>query len=230
MASPVEEYRQWRRRDPAIGCRFARVIAIDPLRYSQIFEIVDQGATVDDTAEALEQRVSTMIVDPSVIAAALLFPYLTTLEETARLVLALKGRPGWSITVGLLENEIVGKVVSIRAARQIPFNQGTCESEALVLGNFKEFPPTRRSPVTAMEIFVGHPLPLDPKTSKPTTQANLAHIIRKDIYGERPYEVTWNASVEGRTTSLGTSNDNRAKAKVTLVVPVPLASKLGCLQ
>ena len=211
-----------------MGCRFARVITIDPPRYGQVFEIVPNGATSARIAESLANRVAELVEDKGVSAAAMLFPFLTSLEETAKVMLALKERPKWKVTHSEIDNEVVGKVIALRVVREIPFGRKTCESESLVLGNFPEFPPTRQSPVTAMEIFVGAPLKFDPKTEKPTTQANLAHIIDKDVYGHKAFKNAWDASHEGRTASLGTEFDNRAKAKVTLVLPVPLARRLGC--
>lgn len=211
-----------------MGCRFARVITIAPSRYGQVFEVVPAGATSARTAENLANRVTELVADKDVSAAAMLFPFLTSLEETAKVMLALQGLPKWKVTHSVIDNEVVGKMIALRVVREIPFGKKACESESLVLGNFPEFPPTRRSPVTAMEIFVGEPLENDPKTEKPTTQANLAHIINKDVYGHQAFKNVWHDSEEGRTASLGTKNDNRAKAKVTLVLPVPLARRLGC--
>jgi hypothetical protein len=225
--TPVEEYKLWRRRNPAVGCRFASVITIDPARYGQVFEAVPGGATAARTAENLAKRVTELIDNKGVNAAALLFPSLTTLEETARVMLALGELPMWGVTPKVIQNEVVGKMVALRVIRKIPFGRKTCDSETLVLGDFEGFPATRKSPVTAMEIFVGEPLKYDPKSGQPTTQANLAHIIDRDIYGHKPYQNVWDASHDGRQASLGRDDDNRAKAKVTLVLPIPVARRLG---
>lgn len=226
--TPVEEYQRWRRLEPAVGCKFARVISINPSRYGQIFEIVPNAATLPRVAENVAARVNALVENKFVSAAALLFPYLKTLEDTARVMLGLGNQPLWTVTPTEIENEIVGKMVAIRVVRAIPFGKKTCNSESLVLGPFGDFPPTRRSPITAMEIYVGDPLEFDPKTGAPTKQANLAHIIRREAYGEKPYDTVWQDSIDGREASLGTKDDNRAKAKVTLVVPIPLARRLGC--
>lgn len=233
LATPIDEYQQWRRRNPAIGCRFASIIAIAPPRYGQIFEIVPTAATPARIAENIANRVTELLENKRVSAAGLLFPCLTTLEDTARVMLALKEQPKWGVTPTVIQNDVAGDMVAVRIVREIPFGKKACDSESLVLGDFAEFPPTRRSPITAMELFVGEPLKNDPKSGKPTTQANLAHIIDRDAYGHKPYDTVWENTREGRRASLGLSDarrdDNRAKARVTFVMPFPLARRLECL-
>src|SRR5262249_49743225 len=100
-------------------------------------------------------------------------------------------------------------------------------SEALVLGNFDGFPATRRAPVTALEIFVGVPRAMDPKTGEPSKKANLAH-VELVLPTSDAAQNMWDKSVEGRLTSLGGVDDVRAKAKVAFVVSSALAESLGC--
>jgi hypothetical protein len=102
----------------------------------------------------------------------------------------------------------------------------TCPSEALVLGPFRVFPSTRKAPVVALELFIGEPRPMGPLDDVATTKANLAH-IELGLPMHKMFQTMWKNSIKGRTKSLGGS-DNRAKAKVTLVVPVTLARRLGC--
>jgi hypothetical protein len=107
----------------------------------------------------------------------------------------------------------------------LPFGAGQCPSEALVLGPFAGFPNTRKSPLTAIEIFVGEPREFDPKSGAPTTKANVAHMDMGVM--QEAWEIMWEQSVDGRLASLGGINDPRAKAKVAFVVPIALAQKLG---
>lgn len=208
---------------------FARVIAIAPPRWAQSFKVVPHGTTSAKTAEHIAKLVDGAIADKNVRGLALIMPTVTTLEETAEVMLALAQLPKWTTTPSVLENERVGRLVALRVARLIPFGQGECESEALVLGPFDDFPETRRAPVTAMEIYVGEPEPNDPKTGTPTVKANLAHMIARDKY-PGDFDMVWQKSMDGRESSLGTKNDNRAKAKVTMVLPTAMARKLGCVQ
>lgn len=225
---PTEEYRTWRRLNPAIGCRFAGVISIAPTRWGQVFEAIPAAANTDRMAEAIAAKVTQFVAEKPVAGAALVLPHLTDLEDTARVMLALGALPQWSITPSAITNEVAGPLVALRLARDIPFGDTTMPSESLLLGDFAVFPPTRRSPITALELFVGEPLPNDPKSGKPSKIANLAHMITRDQIGDKPFDHMWDESVAGRLKSLGDQQDNRAKAKVTFVLPVPMARRLGC--
>lgn len=225
--SPRAKYLEWRRQ-PAVGCMFARIIAIRPTAYKQVVESIAPAITPAKSAEQIAKRVETLVEDKSAVAAALLFPDIATLEGMARIMLALGDQPKWTVTAVALENEVVTNTTALRVVRDIPFGQTSCPSETLVLGPFNEFPATRRAPVPALEIFVGEPQPLDPKTGKPTTQANLAHIDTQKILGNHGFDHVWKKSVQGRKEKLGGVNDIRAKAKVTLAIPTSLARSLGC--
>ncbi|HET7084425.1 MAG TPA: hypothetical protein VFI23_06620 [Rhizomicrobium sp.] len=223
----IDDYRAWRRLKPAIGCRFAKIIAISPVRWGQVFEVIPAAANATRTAEAIAARVTELIANKPTVAAALLLPHLTDLEETARVMLALGAQPEWTITPTAIDNEVAGALVAYRVARNVPFGNDTLASESLLLGNFAVFPPTRRSPITALELFVGEPLPNDPKSGGPSKIANLAHMITRDQIGDKPFDHMWDESVKGRRKSLGDKDDNRARARVTFVVPIAMARRLG---
>ena len=83
--------------------------------------------------------------------------------------------------------------------------------------------------MTALEMFVGEPMPQDPKTHSPTTKTNLAHMDLSSLdLPVRTIDALWLKSQEGRLASLGGNEDPRAKAKVTFVIPVDIARSLGC--
>lgn len=107
------------------------------------------------------------------------------------------------------------------------FGSSSCPSEALVLGPFEEFPPTRRAPCVGFEIYVGEPRPLDPKTNQPTSKANLAH-IEMYLPTHSAFENMWEKTRVRRLASLGGVDDKRAKAKVSFVISPALADELGC--
>jgi hypothetical protein len=99
-------------------------------------------------------------------------------------------------------------------------------SEALVFGPFQEFPRTRQAPIVAIEIFVGKPREVDPKTKGHVARVNLAHLdVRPSTLDA--YEKMWDRSMKGRLSSLGGVDDSRAKAKVAFVVPLSMAQNLG---
>jgi hypothetical protein len=220
------DYLNWRRQS-AVGCMFARYLAGRPSDYQQRIVVVPTRRGPLRASADLAERIGDLAADQLIVAATLLFPGLETLEDTARVMLGLKSYDHWSVTTSRLAPPPQRELVAVHVSRQIPFGRATCPSEALVLGDFDEFPNTRRAPVTAMEIYVGQPRRDDPKTGQPTIKANLAHM---DLNLPTPtaWDRMWAASEKGRLDSLG-GPDNRAKAKVSFVIPVPIARRLECL-
>jgi len=166
------------------------------------------------------------VADPEVVATALLLPKLTKLEKLAATALEMAKFKHWIVTTSALKGTPEGDMVAVHITRMIPFGEAECPSEALVLGPFDNFPRTRKAPVTAIEMFVGEPRPLDPKSGNPTTKANVAHMdmgVLPDIWA-----IMWEESEKGRLASLGGINDPRAKAKVAFPIPLALAKQLGC--
>lgn len=218
-------YLEWRR-GPAVGCVFARLVAVSPATYDQKIEVVPTGGTPRRIAGNIAKRIDRLIEDSAVSAAVLLMPGLLTLEDLCRVSLVLDERPMWAVRTTTLQNPPAGETIAVHIVREIPFGTGSCPSEALVLGPFPEFPPTRRAPVTAMEIYVGKPRAQDPKTGAPTTKANLAH-LGLHLPTQKAFDTMWMNSIAGRLQSLG-GEDSRAKAKISFVIPIHLANRLGC--
>ena len=224
--SPEEQYLFWRRSKPDVGCVFARLIASNPTKYEQRVVRVPKARTTSRVAKKVATIVADLIADKSAAAATLVFPHLTTLEHTATVMLALNDEPQWSVTTTVLQEPPPGGFIAFHVVREIPFGAQSCPSEALVFGNFFEFPPTRRSPVTALELFVGEPRPRGPLDDAPTTKGNLAH-IELHLPTHEMFLSMWEKSKLGRAASLG-CQDNRAKAKVSFMVTPALANSMGC--
>jgi hypothetical protein len=200
-----------------------------PNEYGQRIEEVSKSQNPQRVATAIAGRTDELVADKSVSAATLILPGITTMEGLSNVALALRDHPKWKVTTTKLPEPPTGNLVAVHIVREIPFGEEWCPSEVLVLGPFKVFPPTRRAPVTALEVFVGDPMPNDPKTHKPTTKANLAHMDLSDTdLTLNVIDRMWLRSEIGRRTSVGNVEDNRAKAKVSFVIPVSLARKLGC--
>ncbi len=234
--SAVSEYLNWRR-GPAVGCVFARVMSHVPHAPSDHGQVVEEIAHDNPaaTAAAIAARVQHFVPEPGVLAVTFVLPNIGTLEQLLAMALALPTDPTWHVHVTQLDPPPEMELAAVKVVRDLPFENGTLPSEALVLGNFEVFPNTRRAPHTAFEIYVGEPAPQDPKEHKPSTKANLAHIdfrdrklIKRD-YNQEAVDSMWERSRIGRLRSLGVAEDRRAKAKVTFVVPIALAKKLGCL-
>jgi hypothetical protein len=203
----------------------------------------DHGQVVEEIAHdnpavaaaAIATRVQHFVPDPRALAVTFVMPNIKTLESLLAMALALPKDSTWHVDVWQLDPPPAMDLAAVKVVRDLPFGNGTLPSEALVLGNFEEFPNTRRAPHTAFEIYVGEPAPQDPKEHKPSTKANLAHIDFRDRslinrdYSQTAVDSMWERSIIGRRKSLGDTEDNRAKAKVTFVVPAALARKMGCL-
>lgn len=227
--SPEEKlYLDWRK-GTQIGCFFARMIANHPPRYGHKIETVVFTGNHAQAATEIAVKIDSLIADKSTNTATVLITGINSLEDIARTFLAIHNPPDWVVNTTDLQNTPAGPMVAVHVNKTIPFGAATCPSEGLVLGPFGEFPPTRRSPVVAFELYVGDPRPFDPKTGLiPTTKANLAH-VEMNFPTHHAFQKTWDRSVDGRTASLGNNGiDSRAKAKVAFVIPPALAQQLGC--
>lgn len=224
------DYTAWKRTTTKIGCVFARLIAAKPSRYGQVVEVVGASKTPALIAGSIEKRVAKHIASPSTSALALLFPFVENLETLAAGLVALKEHAGWHLTTTAMNHPDLGDIVLVALSRDLPFQNNSLPSEALVLGPFNEFAPTRQSPVAALEIFVGQSPMADPKTGTVPTKANLAHIdvsqSLKSVPGHDPVAAMWKKSQVKRLESLGGKEDARAKAKVAFVIGAELAVKL----
>lgn len=223
--SVKSDYVEWKRKQPDIGCQFAKLIATRPDRYGQAVLVVNASTSANRIAASIAARITALVADASVAAGALLFPNITNIEQLAGGILALADQQHWHVSAKPLVHDQEGDLVAISACRDIPFGDSTLPSEALVLGPFDIFPRTRKAPVAALEIFVGPPRQLDPKTAQVPTKANLAHM---DVYlpSHRAFTRMWDLSAAGRTRSLDGVDDPRAKAKVTLVVTKAMYDRL----
>lgn len=224
--TPKAAYTEWKRKQIDVGCQFAKLIATQPDRYGQSLHVIGASSSPGRIAASVAKSVGELIDNPNVSAAALLLPNVTSLEQFARGVWALGKHDGWAVDKKSLIHPTEGKLVAICVSRIIPATPGAfLPSEILAFGPFDLFPRTRKAPIPAIELFVGVPMALDPKTKQPPTKVNLAH-LDVNLPTHRAFEKMWDNSVKGRTRSLDGVDDPRAKAKVSLVVSEEIASSL----
>jgi hypothetical protein len=233
MTPEEKKYLEWRRTRKDVGCVFARLLAIDPALYKQrVLRL--RGDVVSELASSIDRIVVDGIAAADVAALTIVMPEIIQLEILVGVALALPATNGWKVTRTLLKDTPAGSVVALGVTREIPFGgEKTLPSETLFLGDFDPFPRTRRSPLPALEVFVGQPLASDPKTGVTSTKANLAHMTVVPPLATKVEKSAWENSPKMRRESLGLTadgpdNDLRAKAKVSLVVPLALAESLGC--
>jgi hypothetical protein len=167
---------KWRRK-PAVGCRFARWLSYHPNDYGQQIEEVSRSTNPVRIAAAIASRIEQLVAEPSISSATLLLPQVVNIAALANVALALREHPQWKVATSELDPPPSDKkFVGVHIVRQLPFGNTIRPSEVLVLGPFKLFQATRRSPVTAFEVFVGKPMANDPGSGQPTSKTNLAHM------------------------------------------------------
>lgn len=153
---------------------------------------------------------------------------MTELKTLVAIANVLDQKADWGVARTRLPDTPGGDVVAFGLARQVPVDSGRMvPSEALVLGPFDDFPNTRRSPVTALEIFVGIRADWNEKANAQACKANLAD-VHIEALPNQIFSKVWDSSIAARLGSLGGVDDSRAKAKVSFVIPLELAQALGC--
>lgn len=223
---PLERYRAWKHKNAAVGCVFARYMAATPHDGGQ-HAVVVNGSDPAVLAASIDALVTADVADPNIQGIAMVFPDVTDLEVIARTALALESYAGWHVARRLLAATPAGDVIVFNVVREVRRADGVpVPSEALVLGPFEGFPNTRQAPVAAMEVFVGTPPTHQPNGSE-TKKAHLAD-VRLQLPAAGVFERMWNQSKQARLDSLG-FDDDRARAKVTFVIPFALAQSIGCV-
>ena len=224
---PIDRYREWKLRNNAVGCVFARYMALNPARFGQRAEMVS-GVVPAAVAADIAARIDALIADPTATAAALILPDVVDLPTVVAIAFALDALPSWCVTRTVLNDTPIGDVVAFNVVRDIPFEGSTCPSEALVLGPYDEFPNTRRAPVTALEIYVGAPPQFD-AVGEPTTKGHLA-LVDIEPASQAVYDRMFRNTRRERLRSLNGIDDTRAKAKVAFSVPMAIAQTIvGCV-
>jgi hypothetical protein len=226
--SPLTLYRDWKRKDAAVGCVFARYMATKPERFGQRAAVV-RGADPATIARRVAAQIATLVADDEAAAATLVLSEVDNLATLARFALALGAEPEWAVRRTVLQDTPIGDVVAFNIVRDILMHDGnTCPSEALVLGPFSTFPKTRRAPVTALEMFVGL-APTNQRDGKPTLKAHLADVMIDGLRTPGVFNSMWKQTQSERLRSLGGIDDPRAKAKVSFVISMAVARSIGCV-
>lgn len=224
----TERYVEWKRMKNDVACGFARLMAANPNGFGQRLEEVT-NATAAAIAARVADRVTAAIADDSVDALTLVLPEITTPSTLVEIALDLKMRPGWAVEHWTLPSTPAGPLVAFGITHEVKLaSRATVPSEALVLGPFEAFPVTRAAPVAALELFVGTPPNIDPKTKSTPTKANLAHVNVTPPLTQANFDRVWASTIRNRLAVLGGVDDVRARAKVAFVVRPAVAHALGC--
>lgn len=230
MSSPREEYIDWKYYNEAVGCLFARHLAKRPEVDGFRVETIEASASVQRVAKKIETVVADAIGVPEVHSLTIVLPKLGNFRRWIEISELLSEVAGWKLEDVVFTQEEKDKVPFDPEAfhykqltRLLTRADGAIiPSEALFLGPFEFFPPTRRAPHCALELYVGTPRPTDAITNEPTERANLAHIDARSLTKTTFEKMAANTKLL-RRKSLGISeeqDDLRAKAKVSFAFPV----------
>lgn len=224
--SHKSEYLAWKK-SASVGCNFARYAALRPDDHGQALATL-KGDTAPSLATRIDKHIGRLLTERKATAATLLLPEVSELKTVVQVALQLGTKLAWKVTRTHVTDTAAGHVVAFEVSREIPTNEGgVVASQALVLGNFGVFPPTRRAPLTALELFLG-PCPHADPSGNPRTKANLDLLVASMPLGDTEIANMWDRTCELRRKVLGANDDLRAKARVAFVVPLALAREMGC--
>jgi hypothetical protein len=214
--SAESDYLEWRKK-PQVGCVFARLLASRYSDYPQHIQTVPTGRSPERIAADVAQRIEALVANPDVTATTLLFPDVESLEHTAQIMLAFDRHATASTwdTDGngshREANPFWRRNLSLRGA-----NSGT-------ISGVSADPASSDHGLRNVRRRTSHGGPEDWGAH---TKANLAH-IEMNLPSHNAFETMWKKTIEGRKRSLG-GDDNRAKAKISFVIPLGMARRLGC--
>ena len=212
-------YLDWLRR-PQVGCVFAQLLA-RPTNRSGMKTVIARGSSgVGDPGELavqIAQLVDDSVDDPPCEALSVLMPQVLNDEILAQLVWKLGTHPGWDIE---LERTWRGTLVLIGMRVEIA---GDVVAETLGMGPFEIFPPTRRCPITTLEIRTKRRRAKKSHLSKTHLAAHLADIATEHMLTrERHRDLFAKFTPWLRRRILGNQEDMRAKAGVTYSLPAAI--------
>jgi hypothetical protein len=125
--SPEKKYLAWRRQ-PYVGCVYARLIATDPPRYEQHVVRVSGTGAPAKVATRISNTVAALIDADRPAAITIILPELKTLEGTTKVMLALGAQPSWTVTTSKLKKPPPDDFVALHIVREIKFGDGVCPS------------------------------------------------------------------------------------------------------
>lgn len=211
----LEIFRDWQRR-PQVACVFARLIAKNPSAYDVQWEVLTARAE-PETARQIATRVRKLTDD--VIrekeAIAIVIPRLTSAAALASFCKSLGTEPGWQIQATLNPSDKLSRVY----VRLLLLLSPDVEAEVLGLGPFDFLPPTRRAPITALQIRT-KAVGAKERGRRSRKKAHLAEIQWPPSQSKR-YDDFWKATAQQRVAILG-GDDSAARARVTFAIPADI--------
>ena len=212
-------YLDWLNR-PQVGCVFAQLLA-RPRNRSGMRTVVARGSSGEgdpsELAEQIAQLATESAKDPSTEALSVLMPQIVSLETLAQLVWELGTQPGWAV-----ELEQTWRKATVRIGLRVEIAPDIF-AEALGMGPFEIFPPTRKCPMTTLEIRTKRIRAKRSQRSEKYLAAHLADIPTKRFLTPSKHGSLFKDFTPWlRKRILGGQEDMRAKAGVTYSIPAAI--------
>ena len=212
-------YLDWLRR-PQVGCVFAQILA-RPIHRAGLRTVIVRGASSDGDHSELATQIADLVEDsvndPKNEALSVLLPEILDIETLARLVWELGKRSKWSF-----EKDRLWRKTLVLIGLRVEIAAGVL-AEALGMGPFDIFPPTRQCPITTLEIRTKAEGATWRRILRVHRAAHLAGIPVGHILTKAEIRVRFKTFTPRlRKRILGGTNDLRAKARVTYSIPAAI--------
>jgi hypothetical protein len=209
----AEIQRHWQRRSGQIGCRFATVMADDPLKHNWRRIVFGSDQSEVWTEANVGAKIEEAISDPATFALSLIFPEVESYDEFAPLIRYFGNLPSCLI-VELPKDE---QEEIVRLGIRIQLTESV-RAYALAFGPFPElFPLTRQAPFTEIVFPVK---PKEPPLRKELTpDPHAAHLADVPIHiSEKAWGNLWRLTERLKADILKDSHPG-ARARVTISLP-----------
>ena len=211
-------YLNWLRRGQ-VGCMFAQLFGRRTNRLglrTLILPNPTDPRQSRDLASQIDARVQDAIVDPEVESVSVLLPQVLTPEHLVLMMLALSEYPLWTI-----EQEWRWRPTMVLVGLRVQLQEHSW-AEVLGLGPFQFLPPPRQSPFTSLEIRTKTKRAKRSNIHRGMLAHHLADIPTDHFLDGPRFGRLFRLTQRLRTRVLGGTNDQRAKARVTLAVPAAM--------
>jgi hypothetical protein len=227
-------YLDWLKRGQ-IGCVFGQLFARKRFRTGFKTVVIGRDASIESDAQSsaleIDHAVAECLLAPEVEALTVLLPAITQVDSAVRLFVALSRLPNWKLES---VNDWGATLINIGLRVRLQEENDTEEevwAEILGTGPFvNSLPATRQSPIMSLEMRTKT---LRAKYSKLyPRKIKSAHLDKIDYEGV--VDPVWFGRLFEKYTPWlrkrilgGASEDRRAKASVTLTVPVAVWNAMG---
>lgn len=197
-----------------ISCMFARMMFIDPRRYS-IREVVVSETLIDEASAATARAMTSSTLDPKVEALFVYLPHFVKSEPIRQFMKELSKSRGWKLTSEPIE--FLSELIDLYQLRVQVGHDGIseCLSEAVAFAPLDVLPVSRRAPFLCLTIRTKPKGSLKPMPGEVERRANLAAV--PSLLPAGAFERVWEKTVRLRAEKVGADNPI-ARARNTIAL------------